>query len=74
MKPSVSAPASTPPKPDHPAALGRAVRAVFSVTLLSRVGGLVREVIVARIFGDTAIGSAFAAAFTIPNLFRRLFG
>ena len=74
MKPSVSAPPSTPPKPDHHAALGGAVRAVFSVTLLSRIGGLVREVIVARIFGDTAIGSAFAAAFTIPNLFRRLFG
>jgi putative peptidoglycan lipid II flippase len=54
--------------------LGRAVQAVFSVTLLSRLGGLVRDVIVARLFGDTALGSAFAAAFTIPNTFRRLFG
>ncbi len=50
------------------------MRAVFSVTLLSRLGGLAREVIVARLFGDTAVGSAFAAAFAIPNLFRRLFG
>ena len=74
MNPSVSAPDPAQPQPDHHSALGRAVRAVFSVTLLSRIGGLVREVIVARIFGDTAIGSAFAAAFTIPNLFRRLFG
>ncbi|MEM0982874.1 MAG: murein biosynthesis integral membrane protein MurJ, partial [Planctomycetota bacterium] len=27
-----------------------------------------------RIFADTAIGSAFAAAFMVPNLFRRLLG
>ncbi len=56
------------------AGLSRAVRAVSGVTLLSRFGGLVREVLVSRVFGDTALGSAFAAAFQIPNLFRRLFG
>jgi putative peptidoglycan lipid II flippase len=55
-------------------ALGRAVQAVSGVTLLSRVGGLVRDVLIGRIFGDTPIGSAFAAAFAIPNMFRRLFG
>lgn len=54
--------------------LSRAVRAVTGVTLLSRVGGLVRDILVVRIFGNTATGSAFAAAFQIPNLFRRLFG
>lgn len=54
--------------------LGRAVRAIFSVTLLSRLGGLARDVIVGRVFGDTWVNSAFAAAFAIPNLFRRLFG
>ncbi|MFN0012668.1 MAG: murein biosynthesis integral membrane protein MurJ [Phycisphaerales bacterium] len=70
----MAAPNQPQPLTDHHTSLSRAVRAVFSVTLLSRVGGLVREVIVARIFGDTAIGSAFAAAFAIPNLFRRLFG
>jgi putative peptidoglycan lipid II flippase len=59
---------------DHHQALGRAVQAVFSVTLLSRIGGLARDVIVGRLFGDTALGSAFAAAFAIPNTFRRLFG
>lgn len=55
-------------------ALASAVRAVSGVTLLSRVGGLMRDVIVARVFGDTWLGSAFAAAFAIPNMFRRLFG
>jgi putative peptidoglycan lipid II flippase len=44
------------------------------MTLLSRFGGLAREVLVARIFRDTAIGSAFTAGFAIPNMFRRLFG
>lgn len=54
--------------------LARAFRVVSSLTLLSRVLGLVRDVVTARLFGDTAIGSAFAAAFAVPNTFRRLFG
>lgn len=44
------------------------------MTLLSRVGGLVRDVLIGRIFGDTGLASSFAAAFAIPNMFRRLFG
>ncbi len=59
---------------DAAPALGTAVRTTGAVTLLSRFGGLARDVIVVRIFGDTATGSAFAAAFAIPNTFRRLFG
>ncbi|GIW74087.1 MAG: putative lipid II flippase MurJ [Phycisphaerales bacterium] len=55
-------------------ALSSAFRVVGSLTLLSRVLGLVRDVVTARLFGDTAIGSAFAAAFAVPNTFRRLFG
>lgn len=55
-------------------ALASAFRVVSSLTLLSRVLGLVRDVVTARLFGDTAIGSAFAAAFAVPNTFRRLFG
>jgi putative peptidoglycan lipid II flippase len=59
---------------DTAPALGAAVRTTGAVTLLSRFAGLARDVIVVRIFGDTATGSAFAAAFAIPNTFRRLFG
>jgi len=55
-------------------ALSGAVRTVSGMTFLSRLGGLIREVLMARVFGDTALGSAFAAAFAIPNMFRRLFG
>jgi putative peptidoglycan lipid II flippase len=62
------------PDPISEPELGGAVRATGLVTLGSRVFGLVRDVLLGRIFGDTAVGSAFAAAFAIPNMFRRLFG
>lgn len=58
----------------HRLALGRAVRVVSSLTLVSRIAGLVRDLVSVRIFSDGAVGSAFAAAFAIPNMFRRLFG
>lgn len=54
--------------------LGRGVRTVSGLTFLSRLLGLSRDLMTARMFGDTAVGSAFAAAIVIPNLFRRLFG
>ncbi len=62
-----------PPESGH-GPLARAVRAVSGMTLLSRFAGLARNVIIARVFGDTPVGSAFAAAFQTPNMFRRLFG
>lgn len=64
----------TPPRPSTQASLGAAVRVVSLLTIGSRIGGLIRDVVTVRLFGDTWIGSAFAAAFTVPNLFRRLFG
>lgn len=54
--------------------LGGAVRTVSGFTLLSRFAGLARDVITARLLGDDALGSAFRAAYALPNLFRRLFG
>lgn len=61
------------PTQDH-GSLGRDTRTVAGLTLVSRVMGLVRDLVTVRVFGDTAVGSAFAAAFAIPNMFRRLFG
>lgn len=43
-------------------------------TALSRVAGLVRDIIVARLFGAGFATDAFFMAFTIPNLLRRFFG
>ncbi|MCC5823798.1 MAG: murein biosynthesis integral membrane protein MurJ [Phycisphaerales bacterium] len=56
------------------ATMGRDTRTVAGLTLGSRVLGLARDLVTVRVFGDTAVGSAFAAAFAIPNMFRRLFG
>ncbi|MCZ6602738.1 MAG: hypothetical protein O6952_07020, partial [Planctomycetota bacterium] len=47
---------------------------VSSLTLISRIMGMVRTMIAASIFGSTLAMDAFVIAFTVPNLFRRLFG
>ncbi len=45
-----------------------------SVTMVSRVLGLIRDVLSAGLFGTTAIWDSFVIAFTIPNMFRMLLG
>src|SRR6266850_4671974 len=52
----------------------RSSGAMGAATLTSRVLGMVREMVYARFMGDGWVASAFAVAFTIPNLFRRLLG
>src|SRR5438445_8524749 len=44
------------------------------LTLLSRLLGLAREIVAAHYLGTGLVASAFRVAFTIPNLFRKLFG
>jgi putative peptidoglycan lipid II flippase len=44
------------------------------LTLLSRILGVFRESLAAKYFGAGLVSTAFTVAFTIPNLFRRLFG
>ena len=44
------------------------------LTLVSRILGLVRDIVCAHAFGTDAVWSAFRMGFQIPNLFRRLFG
>ncbi len=46
---------------------------IGSLTMTSRVLGLVRDVLFASLFFGRAL-DAFVLAFTVPNLFRRLFG
>ncbi|SFV52155.1 Proposed peptidoglycan lipid II flippase MurJ [hydrothermal vent metagenome] len=43
------------------------------MTFLSRVLGLVRDVVIARLFGTSLVADAFFIAFKIPNFLRRLF-
>ncbi|HEX8915233.1 MAG TPA: murein biosynthesis integral membrane protein MurJ, partial [Humisphaera sp.] len=49
-------------------------KVVGLLTLVSRVTGLVREIVSAHYLGTGLVASAFTVAFTIPNLFRKLFG
>lgn len=51
----------------------KALAAVGSMTLLSRVLGFVRDTIIARAFGAGMATDAFFVAFKLPNLLRRLF-
>ena len=43
------------------------------MTLLSRVSGLVRDMVMANILGPGALSDAFVVAFRIPNFLRRIF-
>lgn len=53
--------------------LHRTLATVSGMTMLSRVTGLIREFLIARAFGASAVTDAFFIAFRIPNLLRRLF-
>ena len=46
---------------------------VSSMTLISRILGFVRDMLIARIFGVDVATDAFFVAFKIPNFLRRLF-
>ena len=51
----------------------KAAGVVGTATLLSRVLGFIRDVVIAWIFGAGFSTDAFFVAFRIPNLLRRLF-
>jgi len=51
----------------------RALATVSSMTLVSRILGLVRDVLIATLFKTGLVTDAFFVAFRIPNLLRRLF-
>lgn len=54
--------------------IAAATLVMASATALSRVAGLIRDMVVARLFGAGFVTDAFFMAFTIPNLLRRFFG
>lgn len=53
--------------------LFKSASTVSLLTLASRITGLGRELLMASMFGASAMTDAFNIAFRIPNLFRRLF-
>ncbi|MDP7425472.1 MAG: lipid II flippase MurJ, partial [Rhodospirillales bacterium] len=54
-------------------ALLRSIATVGSFTMLSRILGFIRDILIAAILGTGLIADAFFVAFKFPNLFRRLF-
>ncbi|HMN58186.1 MAG TPA: lipid II flippase MurJ, partial [Ottowia sp.] len=53
--------------------LFKAASTVSLLTLASRITGLVRDLLMASVFGVNGLTDAFNVAFRIPNLLRRLF-
>ncbi|GGY79509.1 murein biosynthesis integral membrane protein MurJ [Marinobacter zhanjiangensis] len=62
-----------PSQPSKAPGLLRSSGVVGIMTMLSRVLGLVRDMVIARYFGAGASADAFFVAFKIPNFLRRLF-
>ena len=51
----------------------KAAATVSSLTLVSRITGLIRDMLIARYFGANVSTDAFYVAFRLPNMLRRLF-
>ncbi len=69
MHPTKSTPSSGDQKSSHLRSTG----VVGGFTLLSRVLGLVRDIVIAGFIGASSGADAFFVAFKIPNFLRRLF-
>jgi putative peptidoglycan lipid II flippase len=53
--------------------LVRNLGTIGGLTMVSRVAGMARDMIFARVLGANAVTDAWLQAFIIPNVFRRLF-
>ncbi len=53
--------------------LARAIATVGGFTMLSRITGFARDILIAGALGAGTVSDAFFVAFKFPNLFRRLF-
>ncbi|KAF0144320.1 MAG: virulence factor, partial [Rhodospirillaceae bacterium] len=51
----------------------KSVATVGAFTLISRITGFARDILIANALGAGLVADAFFAAFKLPNLFRRLF-
>lgn len=60
-------------KADHDGGLLKASGITGSMTMVSRVLGLIRDIVIARVFGASDATDTFFLANKIPNFLRRLF-
>ncbi len=56
-----------------PPSLARAVVTVGGLTMISRLLGFTRDILMAAVLGAGPVADAFFIAFKLPNFFRRLF-
>ena len=54
--------------------VGKAASAVGGMTMVSRLLGFIRDLVIAMQFGATAAADAFFVAFRIPNIQRKILG
>lgn len=54
-------------------ALLRSIATIGGLTMVSRVFGFIRDILIANALGAGLVADAFFVAFKLPNLFRRLF-
>jgi hypothetical protein len=62
---------------DQAGARGAMLKQILGVggwTLVSRVTGLIRDIVIAAVIGSGVMYEAFAYAFRLPNHFRAIFG
>jgi putative peptidoglycan lipid II flippase len=52
----------------------KAIGTIGGLTMVSRIFGFAREMMMSRIMGASGAADAFLVAFRLPNTFRRLFG
>src|SRR3954447_20335942 len=69
------------PTPDRPEMapvqrmnLHKSTLTIGGLTMVSRIAGFAREMLMSRILGAGVFTDAFYVAFRLPNTFRRLFG
>ena len=65
--------AGSAPAAPRPVALARSIATVGSLTLVSRLLGFVRDIMIAALLGAGPLADAFFVAFKLPNFLRRLF-
>src|SRR5258707_2244465 len=61
------------PAPGHGRMVGR-IATVGGLTLLSRLTGFVRNIVLAAVLGAGPVADAFFVALRLPNHFRAIFG
>lgn len=72
---AMASPSAAPPSaPSTPSRALASARTVAALTMLSRLLGFARDIVMARQLGLGSVADAFFVAWLLPNLFRRLFG